>query len=111
MEGPAFSTAAESRLHKSWGAHLIGMTAVPEAKLAREAEMCYATVAMVTDFDCWKESEESVSVEMVLATMKGNTSALQRMIPDIMAALQKRGDCACRHAARNAMMTDPALIP
>jgi 5'-methylthioadenosine phosphorylase len=111
MEGPAFSTAAESRLHRSWGAHVIGMTAVPEAKLAREAEMCYATVAMVTDFDCWKESGESVSVEMVLATMKGNTSALQRMIPDIAAALQKRGDCPCRHAARNAMMTDPSLIP
>jgi 5'-methylthioadenosine phosphorylase len=111
MEGPAFSTAAESRLHKSWGAYVIGMTAVPEAKLAREAEMCYATIAMVTDFDCWKENEESVSVEMVLATMKGNTSALQRMIPDIAAALQERGDCACRHAAQNAMMTDPALIP
>ena len=111
MEGPAFSTAAESRLHRSWGAHVIGMTAVPEAKLAREAEMCYATIAMVTDFDCWKETGESVSVEMVLATMKGNTSALQRMIPDIAAALQKRGDCPCRHAAQNAVMTDPPLIP
>jgi 5'-methylthioadenosine phosphorylase len=111
MEGPAFSTAGESRLHKSWGAHLIGMTAVPEAKLAREAEMCYATIAMVTDFDCWKESEEGVNVEMVLATMKGNTSALQHMIPDMTAVLRERGDCACRHAAENAIMTDPALIP
>jgi 5'-methylthioadenosine phosphorylase len=111
MEGPAFSSKAESLLHRSWGTELIGMTAIPEAKLAREAEMCYATIAMVTDFDCWKENGESVSVEMVIETMKENTRALQRMIPDITAALRKRGDCTCRHAAQSAIMTDPAFIP
>jgi 5'-methylthioadenosine phosphorylase len=111
MEGPAFSTRAESCLHRSWGAALIGMTALPEARLAREAEMCYATVAMVTDYDCWKSDGEEVTVEMVLATMKGNTAAIGRMIPDIVAGLKDRGDCPCRHAAASAIMTDPALIP
>jgi len=111
MEGPAFSTRAESRLHRSWGAALIGMTALPEARLAREAEMCYATVAMVTDYDCWKSDGDEVTVEMVLATMKENTAAIGRMIPDIVAALKDRGDCPCRHAAAHAIMTDPALIP
>jgi 5'-methylthioadenosine phosphorylase len=111
MEGPAFSTLAESELHRSWGATLIGMTAAPEAKLAREAELCYATVAMVTDWDCWRPSEEAVTVEMVVATMNANTEALRRMIPGFVAALAGRRDCACRHAARGAIMTDPALIP
>jgi 5'-methylthioadenosine phosphorylase len=111
MEGPAFSTRAESNLHRSWKAELIGMTAVPEARLAREAEICYATIAMVTDYDCWKTEDESVSVEMVVETMKRNTAAVQGMIPDIVQALKGRDDCDCRHAARSAIMTDPALIP
>ena len=111
MEGPAFSTRAESDLHRSWRAALIGMTASPEAKLAREAEICYATVAMVTDYDCWKPSEESVSVEMVVATMKANTAALSRMLPEIVESLKGRADCPCRHAAASAIMTEPALIP
>jgi 5'-methylthioadenosine phosphorylase len=111
MEGPAFSTRGESDLHRSWRAALIGMTAAPEAKLAREAEICYATIAMVTDYDCWKESEEGVSVEMIMATMKANTRALQRMLPGIVTGLAGRDDCSCRHAALNAIMTDPSLIP
>jgi 5'-methylthioadenosine phosphorylase len=111
MEGPAFSTRSESELHRSWKASLIGMTALPEARLAREAEMCYATLAMVTDFDCWKETAESVSVEMVVATMKSNIEALGNLLPDMILAMRGRGDCACRHAARDAIMTDPALIP
>ena len=111
MEGPAFSTQAESNLHRSWKAQLIGMTAVPEARLAREAEICYATIAMVTDYDCWKTDAESVSVDMVIKTMKGNTEAVQRMIPDIITALKEREDCACRHAAQNAIMTDFSMIP
>ena len=111
MEGPAFSTKAESQLHRSWKAPLIGMTALPEARLAREAEICYATIAMVTDYDSWREAGESVSVEMVVATMKSNTEALKRMLPDLVAALRGRGDCPCRHAARDAIMTDPAMIP
>ena len=111
MEGPSFSTRAESNLHRSWKAELIGMTAVPEAKLAREAEICYATIAMVTDYDCWKTDEESVSVEMVVRTMKRNTEAVQRMIPDIVHALKGREDCGCRHAAENAIMTAQSMIP
>jgi len=111
MEGPAFSSRAESDLHRSWRAQVIGMTVVPEAKLAREAEICYATVAMVTDFDTWRPAEEGVSVEQVVAVMKANTSSLQAMLPAIVAAAGARVDCACRHAASNAIMTDPSLIP
>jgi 5'-methylthioadenosine phosphorylase len=111
MEGPPFSTKAESGLHRSWKAHLIGMTALPEAKLAREAEICYALVAMVTDFDCWRESGESVSVEMIMETMKANTSAVKAMIPGFVSALAARTPCSCRDAAKGAIMTDPALIP
>ena len=111
MEGPAFSSRAESHLHRSWRAELIGMTAVPEAKLAREAEICYATLAMITDYDCWRPNEEGVSVEMVVETLKKNTSAAQRMLPAIVKALTGRDDCPCRHAAQNAIMTEPALIP
>ncbi len=111
MEGPLFSTRAESNLYRSWGAHLIGMTALPEAKLAREAEICYAVVAMVTDYDCWKESEESVTLEMVMKVMEDNTRNIQQIIPDVVAGVRGRMDCACRHAAANAIVTDPALIP
>jgi 5'-methylthioadenosine phosphorylase len=111
MEGPLFSTRAESNLHRSWKAELIGMTALPEARLAREAEICYAAIAMVTDFDCWRDIGESVSVDMVLETARGNTSAVKAMIPELVAALSGRGDCRCRHAAEGAFMTDPSLIP
>ena len=111
MQGPSFSTRAESRLHRSWGASLIGMTALPEARLAREAEICYATIAMVTDWDCWKEDTKDVTVQMVIDTMKDNTAAVRAMIPDLLSALCGRDDCSCRHAAAHAIMTDPALIP
>ncbi len=111
MEGPAFSTRAESGLHRSWRASLIGMTALPEARLAREAEICYATLAMVTDFDCWKDTGEAVSVEMVVKTMSSNTRALREMLPDLVAAMRGRDDCPCRHAARDAIMTSPAVMP
>jgi 5'-methylthioadenosine phosphorylase len=77
MEGPAFSTKAESHLYRSWGASIVGMTALPEAKLAREAEICYATLAFVTDYDCWHETAESVSVEMVVANLMQNAETLQ----------------------------------
>lgn len=111
MEGPLFSTRAESALYRSWGAALIGMTALPEAKLAREAEICLAVIAMVTDYDCWKEAEASVSIEMVLKVMNRNTQAIQELIPGIMSALRGRTDCACRHAAEHALMTPPELVP
>jgi 5'-methylthioadenosine phosphorylase len=111
MEGPLFSTRAESFLYRQWNADLIGMTALPEAKLAREAEMCLAIVAMVTDYDCWKSEEESVTIEMVLQVMADNTRHVQEALPVILSALAARGDCGCRHAAENAIMTNPALIP
>jgi 5'-methylthioadenosine phosphorylase len=111
MEGPLFSTRAESNLHRSWKAHLIGMTALPEAKLAREAEICYATIAMVTDFDCWRETGESVSVDMIMETARGNTAAVKAMIPELVSTLAGRKDCPCRHAAAGAFMTDPSLMP
>jgi 5'-methylthioadenosine phosphorylase len=111
MQGPAFSTAAESALHRSWKAQVIGMTALPEAKLAREAEICYATIAMITDYDCWRPNEEAVSVDIVVATMKTSIAALRLMIPGMVETLGKRGDCPCRHAAENAIMTDPTAIP
>jgi 5'-methylthioadenosine phosphorylase len=111
MEGPQFSTRAESFLYRSWGAHLIGMTALPEAKLAREAEMCLAVVAMVTDYDCWREAEESVTIDIVLKVMAENTRAIQELLPPFVSALAARGDCPCRHAAQSAIMTDPKLIP
>jgi 5'-methylthioadenosine phosphorylase len=111
MEGPLFSTRAESHLYRSWGADLIGMTAIPEAKLAREAEICLAIVAMVTDYDCWRETEESVSVEMILKVMDENTKAVQKVIPRIADALKHRGPCSCHSAAAGVFVTDPALIP
>ena len=95
------------------------MTAVLAAKYHRRScgqisppfLLCYATLAMVTDYDCWKDTGESVSVEMVVATMRSNTEALRRMLPDIIAAMRGRADCSCRHAAREAIMTDVSLIP
>jgi len=111
MEGPLFSTLAESHLYRRWDADLIGMTAIPEAKLAREAEICLALVAMVTDYDCWREAEESVSVEMILKVMNENTRAIQKVIPSIAGALKNRGECSCRSAAAGVFVTDPALVP
>ncbi len=111
MEGPLFSTRAESHLYRSWNAHLIGMTALPEAKLAREAGICYALVAMITDYDCWKEAGDDVTLEMVLNVMRENGEAIRNMIPDFVTELKPNRDCACRSAAKNAIMTDPSLIP
>lgn len=111
MEGPPFSTRSESLLYRSWQADLIGMTSLPEAKLAREAEICLAIVAMVTDYDCWKDAQESVSVEMILKVMNRNTRSVQKLLPEMIASLSSRQDCSCRHAAENAIVTEPALIP
>jgi 5'-methylthioadenosine phosphorylase len=103
MEGPLFSTRGESVTYKAWKAQLIGMTALPEAKLAREAEICYALIAMVTDYDCWHESEEAVTMDMVLKVMKGNTQAVQKMFPELIAALAGHKECECNSAARFAL--------
>ena len=111
MEGPLFSTRAESHLYRSWNAHLIGMTALPEAKLAREAEICFALISTVTDYDCWREAEEAVTLDMVLEVMKRNNDTIKGMIPGLAGALKNHTDCSCRHAAENAIVTKASLIP
>jgi len=111
IEGPAFSTRAESRLYRSWGASVIGMTNLPEAKLAREAEMCYATVALVTDFDCWHEAEEAVSVEMLLDNLRSNALTAQRILKALTGTLPSERSCNCGRALEKALLTAPADIP
>lgn len=118
MEGPQFSTRAESNLYRSWGVDVIGMTNLQEAKLAREAEICYATLAMVTDYDCWHESEEAVSVEAVLAVLERNAALGEEAVRRAVAALPEErraagepGGCACGEALTWALLTDRALVP
>ncbi len=111
MEGPPFSTRAESRIYRSWGVDVIGMTNLPEAKLAREAEICYATVALSTDYDCWHETEEDVTVETVLATMRSNVALARDIIRRAATAIPPGRACACPTAAKHAIMTDPAAVP
>jgi 5'-methylthioadenosine phosphorylase len=110
IEGPQFSTRAESNLYRSWGASVIGMTAMPEARLAREAELCYATVAMVTDYDVWHDSEDTVTVEMVVANLQKNAEAARSLV----LAVAKRGlperICGCGDALADAIITDRAAI-
>lgn len=110
MEGPQFSTRAESELYRAWGASIIGMTALPEAKLAREAEICYATLALVTDYDCWHESEEEVSVELVVANLMKNNEAAQRVVRAVVPAIPPHRNCRCAFALENAIITSPDMI-
>lgn len=110
IEGPAFSTRAESFLYRRWGADVIGMTALPEAKLAREAGMCYATLACVTDYDTWHADHETVSVEMVVANLRRNVANAQRIIAATAAALPARS-CACSRALESAIITPIELVP
>ena len=111
MEGPQFSTRAESQLYRSWGASVVGMTALPEAKLAREAEICYATLALVTDYDVWRQSEEQVSVELVIANLVQNTETSRKIIVDVVTKLPRKRDCACESALKDAIITDRDHIP
>jgi len=111
MEGPAFSTRAESNLYRSWGADIIGMTALPEAKLAREAEICYATLAAVTDYDCWHPAHEAVTVEMIVSNLIKNVDLAKRVIRLAVQRLPEKRDDLCTHALESAIITDPALIP
>jgi 5'-methylthioadenosine phosphorylase len=111
MEGPAFSTRAESKLHQSWGADVIGMTALPEAKLAREAEICYAVIACSTDYDSWHEYLDPVSVEMVMGTLHHNIELSKKIIRLAVGRMPAVRDCVCASAMRGAVITDPALIP
>ena len=111
MEGPAFSTRAESRLYKSWGADVLGMTVLPEAKLAREAEICYASIACITDFDSWHETNEAVSVEAILTTMRNNIDFAKKTIRLAAGRVPQKRDCACATALGPALVTDLTLAP
>lgn len=111
MEGPQFSTRAESNLYRSWGADVIGMTNLQEAKLAREAEICYATVAMVTDYDCWREGHDDVTVDQIVAVLNQNAANAARVVKAAVAAMPRERTCACAGALKFAMLTDPKTIP
>lgn len=111
MEGPQFSTRAESNLYRSWGADVIGMTNLQEAKLAREAEICYATVAMVTDYDCWREGHDDVTVDQIVAVLNQNAANACRVVKAAIAAMPRERNCACASALKFALLTDPAVIP
>jgi len=111
MEGPQFSTRAESNLYRSWGADVIGMTNLQEAKLAREAEICYATVAMVTDYDCWREGHDDVTVEQIVAVLHQNAANACKVMKAAVAAMPSERSCACASALKFAMLTDPKTVP
>ena len=118
MEGPQFSTLAESQLYRSWNASVIGMTNMPEAKLAREAELCYASVAMVTDFDCWHPGHEAVTVDAVIRVLLGNAQVARTVLAGLavpVSADATAGSCTCREALTHALITapqarDPAMV-
>ncbi len=111
MEGPQFSTLAESRLYWSWGMDVIGMTNLQEAKLAREAEICYATMALVTDYDCWHPEHDAVTVDMVIANLLENAKTAQRVVADTVEQLGPERPCACGDALRSALITRPEAVP
>lgn len=111
IEGPQFSTRAESRIFRGWGVDVIGMTNVSEARLAREAEICYATIALATDYDCWHEGHEDVSVEAVIALIRENVSMAKTIIREAVTGLSGDRNCACARALEYAIMTDRSLIP
>jgi 5'-methylthioadenosine phosphorylase len=110
MEGPQFSTRAESKVYRSWGMDVIGMTNIPEAKLAREAEICYATLALSTDYDCWHETEEDVSIESVLEIMRVNVETAQRILRFAVTQIPDGRSCGCAKALEHAILTDRSLI-
>jgi 5'-methylthioadenosine phosphorylase len=112
IEGPQFSTRAESKLYRSWNVDVIGMTNLTEAKLAREAEICYVTMALVTDYDCWHETAGDVSVEQIFGYLRANAAMAQKVLQMSIARIASRKrDCACGDALKFAIVTDPALIP
>jgi 5'-methylthioadenosine phosphorylase len=111
MEGPQFSTRAESELYRSWGMDIIGMTNLQEAKLAREAEICYATLAMVTDYDCWHPEHDAVTTEQIIGNLGKNASTARAVLRAALRRLPIPRDCECAHALRSALVTAPELIP
>jgi len=110
MEGPQFSTKAESQLYRSWGADIVGMTALPEAKLAREAEICYARIAIVTDYDCWHPRHESVTTEMIFANLQKGVDAARKALKLAIPNIPQERNCACAAALRDAIATSPKYI-
>jgi 5'-methylthioadenosine phosphorylase len=111
MEGPQFSTLAESKLYRSWGMDVIGMTNLQEAKLAREAEICYTTIALVTDYDCWHPDHDSVTVDMIVTTLQQNAKTAQRLIAEAVGAVPTERTCACATALATAIITRREMIP
>ncbi|HPW22141.1 MAG TPA: S-methyl-5'-thioadenosine phosphorylase [Vicinamibacterales bacterium] len=111
MEGPAFSTLAESRAYRAMGFDIIGMTNLPEAKLAREAELCYASIALVTDYDCWHPDHDSVTVDMVVGNLRANADTARRLIAEAVDRMPSSRGCACGRALEHAILTQPAAVP
>jgi 5'-methylthioadenosine phosphorylase len=111
MEGPAFSTKAESNVYRSWGMDLIGMTSLPEAKLAREAEICYAILAMVTDYDCWHPQHDAVTVNAILEYLRHNVENSQNILLKAIRAMPRQHSCKCASALAHAILTDARRIP
>jgi 5'-methylthioadenosine phosphorylase len=111
MEGPAFSTRAESNVYRQWGMDIIGMTNLQEAKLAREAEICYATIAMVTDYDCWHEEEEDVSVEAIIQNLLKNATLAKKIVQTVVPTIPGERNCICANALQYALITDRSMIP
>jgi 5'-methylthioadenosine phosphorylase len=111
IEGPNFSTRAESNIYRSWGVDIIGMTNIPEARLAREAEICYATVALATDYDCWHEAHDDVSIDAILEIIRQNVATARNIIKQAVQVLKQPPVCGCGEALKYAVITDPARIP
>lgn len=111
IEGPNFSTRAESNLYRSWGVDIIGMTNLPEARLAREAEICYSTIALATDYDCWHQTHDDVSIDAILEIIRNNVAMARRIIREAVLSLAAPPSCACGEALKYAIITDPAVIP
>jgi len=111
MEGPQFSTLAESKLYRSWGMDIIGMTNLQEAKLAREAEICYATIALVTDYDCWHPDHDSVTVDMIVQNLVANAKTAQQVIAEAVSRLPYERGCECANALQHAILTRPDAVP
>src|SRR5450631_1891004 len=111
MEGPQFSTKAESNVYRSWGADVIGMTNLQEAKLAREAELCYVSISMVTDYDCWHPGHDAVTVDQIVAVLLKNAENASKVLRQTVAAMPKGRSCKCGAALAHAILTDPSKIP
>jgi len=110
IEGPAFSSRAESNLYRLWGMDIIGMTTLQEAKLSREAEICYSAMAMVTDYDCWKEDAEDVKVEAVIAHLNQNASLAGKIVRELIPVIPEKRQCICTDSLHNAIMTSREVI-